>query len=386
MLRSDAHWHRYAALEVSEYSLETDECVKYPLNVLSTAKSIMDSSTSLSRVGEQKSGKKSRWAFLLKLLFTLGLIGLVLSVVDFRELLNILVDLNPWYLVAFVVLIHLDRALMSYKWNYLLRALGVEFCFSELFRTYSAAPLSGLLLPSTIGGDLFRFYSLTRFKAKTRPILASIMAERVIGFVALLMVASISLGLASYFMAPVSANFGAIGWTLVLGFMIAASAIGLMYNTPNEYLGRLAGRFRKYPVMTKVHDLYVVFSEYRNNLRTVAIVYGWTFLEQMAPIVGNLLIVRSLHMNVSLVQLVVIIPLIVLAIRIPISFGGLGVQEGLYVALFGLVGVSAAQAFLLSTVTRVLTLGSALPWGIYYIMTVRQMPLPNEELTIVNPQ
>ena len=49
------------------------------------------------------------------------------------------------------------------------------------------------------------------------------------------------------------------------------------------------------------------------------------------------LLAQALHIDVSLVELVAIIPLIVLIVRLPLSIQGFGVQEGLYVALFSLV-------------------------------------------------
>ena len=64
-----------------------------------------------------------------------------------------------------------------------------------------------------------------------------------------------------------------------------------------------------------------------------------------------------------------IIPLIVLAIRIPICFEGFGIQEGLYVGLFALVGVAVAEALILSTAVRIVGWVAALPWGVHYILS-----------------
>jgi uncharacterized protein (TIRG00374 family) len=123
-----------------------------------------------------------RIAFLVKMLLSLGLIAAVIQVVDFKRAINVFVRLDPWYLLAAVVLICLDRILMAYKWNLLLRALDVRVPFRYVLQTYSVAPLSGLFLPSTVAGDLFRLYSLSRFRPNNQAVVASMVVERVMGF------------------------------------------------------------------------------------------------------------------------------------------------------------------------------------------------------------
>jgi len=86
-----------------------------------------------------------------------GLIALVLIVVDFQNLVRVLTGLNPWYLIASAALIQLDRVLMAYKWNLLLVRLDVRVPLFVLVRAYLAAPLFQVILPSTVGTDLFRF-------------------------------------------------------------------------------------------------------------------------------------------------------------------------------------------------------------------------------------
>lgn len=344
------------------------------------------SETRIVEADSEESDSGKRWQFLLKLSFSLALTGFVLSLVNFRELVKVLATVNVLYLLAAVALAHVDRGLMAYKWRHLLRAVNVEVRFLDLFRTYSVAPVWGVLLPSTIGSDLFRLYTVGRLKSSSRAVLASIVVERFIGLMACVLVAAVSLGLASYWIEEVRDHFARIGWTLWLGIMAAAALLGGMHSIFRGAVDKFARRFRGYLIFSKVHHVYRLCYEYRNSLRTVTIVSAWSIVEQMVPVLANIFMVRALGMNVSLTQLVVIIPLIVFAIRIPISISGFGVQEGLYIALFGVVGVSVSEAFLLSMLGRVVGLVSALPWAVHFIMKRPQMPIPNEPIRIVRPE
>jgi len=53
---------------------------------------------------------------------------------------------------------------------------------------------------------------------------------------------------------------------------------------------------------------------------------------------------------------------------VPISIGGLGVREGIYVTLFGQVGLSAAQATVLSLGVYSLDVFTGLLGGMIYLL------------------
>jgi len=313
-----------------------------------------------------------RWSFWLKIFLSVALLGLVVYLVDFRNALNTLLSLNPWYLLPYAVLYFVDRALMAYKWNILLVVLKVQVPFLILFRSCSVAPLVGMVLPATIGGDAFRVYSLTRHKISAQAVLASIVVERIIGFVASLLLAAISLGLVFYIMRDEWSRFAGLGWLLLLLIGLTIIVVLVAQGMRGGWVRNAAARFSHYPLVSKLYSFWAKFWVFRNHRRAVAVVFGWTFLEQLVPVGWNFLLVKALHIDVSLLELLAVTPLIILAIRLPISFEGIGVQEGLYVGLLALVGVPPAQALILSTAARIMNALCALPWAIHYIVRKNQ--------------
>jgi uncharacterized protein (TIRG00374 family) len=268
---------------------------------------------------ERKPGKKRRGIFLVKILLSLGLLGVVFYFVDFRELAGILVSLNPWYLIAFTALFYVDRGLMAYKWGILLQALDVRVPFSALLRIYSVAPLVGMVLPATIGGDAFRVYSLSRRRVSAQSALVFIIIERMIGFVAMLGLAALSLGVAFYLLRDQWTQLAGLGWVILSLAGLALVLLLLARATSSQWVARLVGQLSRYPVVSKLYAIYLQFWEFRNYRWVIAVTLAWTLLEQLAPIAGNFLLIKALQIDVSLLELVAIVPLIVLAIRIPIS-------------------------------------------------------------------
>jgi hypothetical protein len=62
------------------------------------------------------------------------------------------------------------------------------------------------------------------------------------------------------------------------------------------------------------------------------------------------------------------VPITTAALLVPISIAGFGVREGLYVALFGQLGVAPAQAVALSLATYGLDILSGLVGGAIYLI------------------
>lgn len=326
-----------------------------------------------------------RWSFWLKVFLSLALLGVVIYLVDPQKAADTLLSLNPWYLLPYAALYFLDRALMAYKWNILLVALKVQVPFLILFRSCSVAPLVGMVLPATIGGDAFRVYSLARHKISAQAVLASIIVERIIGFCAILLLAAISLGLVFYIMRDEWTQFAGLGWLLLVLTGLTMVAFLLFRGLRGGWVKALAARFSKYPLASKLYAFWAKFWEFRNHQGAIATVFGWTSLEQLVPVGWNFLLVQALHIDVSILELLAVVPLIILAIRLPVSFEGIGLQEGLYVGLLALVGVPPAEALILSTATRIMNALCALPWAIHYLVRKNQGAFVNQQAPDIDP-
>jgi glycosyltransferase 2 family protein len=313
-----------------------------------------------------KIGRRQR--FFLKLALGLGLIVVVLSFVDFGEMVDVLVRINSSFIILIIALIYADRALMAYKWNPLLHTVGVRAPLGLLFRLYVVAPFAGMLLPASIGSDLFRAYGLSRYGFNVKAVFASILVERALGFISLMVLVLTSVGLASYLLREELTHFSALRWILGTGACLVTGMVAFYYLVGGQRDGWTL-RISTLPIVRQFHQVYLLTQQYRGRLDTLGLVWAWTCLEQLVPIAMTFLIARSLSVDISILELAVMVPIIVLAIRLPISPGGIGIQEGLSVALFSLVGVSPAEALLMNALGRVLHLLTQLPWAVHYIFS-----------------
>jgi len=304
--------------------------------------------------------RSNRWGLLLRAALSIGLTALVVAFVDWREFISAMPAMRLRYLAAFAALFFADRLLMAFKWRLLLQAAGLDVPIGRLFRLYLASLVAGTFLPATVGQDLFRVWYLGRYGLDRSAVFSSIVVERVAAFAAILLLCSCGLVLAILTRVQGDPALRAGGAVVLLGAAVLAAFAGLL----RPEVVRLVERFRHCRLAGTLARVLHQVQAYRRHAKTVRIFFLLTFLEQLVPTASVYLLLQGFSISCRLLDLIIIVPLITFSMRLPISIDGLGVKEGLFVVLFGTVGVSPAKAFLVSTVDRILPLLCSLPWAI----------------------
>jgi uncharacterized membrane protein YbhN (UPF0104 family) len=269
-----------------------------------------------------------------------------------------------WVVVAFTV-VTLDRLLMTFKWTRLLRSQGVRLDVLPGLKIYCAAMVTGLVLPSTMGADAARVALTVRRGLDGHTVLASVIVERIVGFIA-----SLLLGLAGY--AALEAHdlldarlegLGRAGAAvlaaavLFFGLSLSARCFGLaLTGLPARVRGSRPVRW-----LQRFHTTYARFRGRRGALATFA---ALTVAEQIVTIVYVWCTARAVGVDVGLLFMAGVLPLTLLVSRLPISFDGLGVFEVVFVALMGLGGVPPAQAISVAVIGRIIQTLAWLPWAL----------------------
>jgi uncharacterized membrane protein YbhN (UPF0104 family) len=144
--------------------------------------------------------------------------------------------------------------------------------------------------------------------------------------------------------------------------------VGTLLITQRKWLDAIIvriGLLRRVVSIPRVQRLYEALTGYTRGdiARTVLVSLPFT----AALILTQVLIARSLNVNLALRYFLLFVPLIALANVLPISFNGLGVREGTYQLLFVPVGVNAAAAVAMSLAFHIVRLFAGLLGGVVYI-------------------
>jgi glycosyltransferase 2 family protein len=314
----------------------------------------------------------------LKLAVMVSLIGVIVwQLGDLHAVGRLLGRIDPAYVPLILGVSTLDRALMTYKWGRLLRGRGLHLPFWRGLQLYCAAMIWGMFLPATVGADAIRAFSASRTGLKADEVVASILIERMVGFLSALL-----LGLLSLLLLPLlgrqGARLAAVGWlggVVLLGALLAF-ALSFSQRGFDWLHAQLLARVAHTPIMRRLRQLHGTYLTYRHEKRSLAIFFALTVGEQLLPILFVWLIARSLGIEVGVLPIVVVVPLALLSSNIPASINAVGVFEGTFMILMSLAGVTAAEALAIALAGRVLETVAWLPWWLTYVIGYGQLRPP----------
>lgn len=288
---------------------------------------------------------------------------LVIYVVDVREVLRTLARCDPWWALAALAAITLDRALMSYKWGLLLAIRGYRITLAQKLMVYCSAMMWGLALPSTVGADGVRVFLTRRYGVRVDDCLATIFVERGVGFIVALLSAIIGL-LILRAETPHSAAFdiaiigGVLGMLAAIGVLILSfrdSALDAMLRlAPARFLQSKAAR-----MLRALHDAYRSLAVDRARLAAFCVL---TVAEQMLTIAYYGVVAVALGVEFNALFLFAAVPLAILVSRLPISLDGIGVYEAIFMAVMTLGGVRPEDSLAVSLASRALQIITWTPW------------------------
>ena len=92
-------------------------------------------------------------------------------------------------------LVIVDRSLMAYRWVALLCTIahGDRPRLGPLMRVFFESTFLGTFLPASVGGDAARAYQLSRLNVPTGPAVASVLMDRLLGVVSILLMGAAGL-------------------------------------------------------------------------------------------------------------------------------------------------------------------------------------------------
>jgi uncharacterized protein (TIRG00374 family) len=244
------------------------------------------------------------------------------------------------WLVLACVLFGFTYLLAALRWWFLMR---VQKIFVSL-RVAAALTLIGQFYNSfmlgAIGGDIVKVVYLQKYapRQKTHAALSIIM-DRVLGLFVLLCASLLSVPwqLRSL-MQKDQASEAIIGLMIVFAVIVvgALAMATLPFQRAPESLRAL---WRRLP---RRHVLELVVSGFRQHgvalhLTLAGVAAG--ALMTLVLVLAGLCIARGIGLDVSYLQLLVIMTVAICVISLPISIGGHGIREGIFVLMFAAFGI-----------------------------------------------
>jgi hypothetical protein len=232
------------------------------------------------------------------------------------------------------------------RFSTLLRSAGIAASFGSLLRGYLVAGFFNLVLPGAILGDAWRVWDVRAGTGRGSEALAIVALERLVSLVALALLA-----LAAVPFLPLAAELGWVRGALAgsAGACFAASAFAL--HPAGIALARSAlarARWIGPRVAGALGRALEALAGLAARPAELAAAFAWSAVAQGLTVLAVFCLGMPLGSPVPFPWYAAIVPSVALLATLPLSIGGAGVREVLYVACFGAVGMRPEAALGLS--------------------------------------
>jgi uncharacterized protein (TIRG00374 family) len=264
-------------------------------------------------------------------------------------------------------LVGADRVLMAYRWLVLLCIIDPASRppLAGVMRIFFVSTFAGTFLPASVGGDAVRAYSLSRLKVSVGDAVASVFMDRMLGVASVLMMALVGLGLAR----DLSGNV-AIVLALAVTTALCATTVLLIFHAGVFRLATaVVNRLPAASVQRALRGLLESIRRYAAYRTQLVAVLAGSIAVQVLRVVQAYYLGRGLGMDVPLATYFAYIPLILLAMLLPVTFNGIGTSQAAFLWFFGRAGVPAPTAFALSVLFVALGIIGNLPGAFLYIVS-----------------
>ncbi len=258
-----------------------------------------------------------------------------------------------------VALVFASMLVRALRWQALLDAAGARVPFGRTLYLYFVGSFFNTFLPTGFGGDVVRVLEIGP-GATSQQAAGTALVDRLTGFIVLFVLALAAL--------PFGYRLLPAGTALFIALLAAGVLAGSLLLFEGRLLRLATAKLPRSLSLAGdawIGKTYAVITAC--GRRGVALALFWSLWFNLLMIVQNVLVARALGVSVSAWVFFLFVPVTTAALLVPISISGLGVREGLYVTLFGQLGVEPAAAVALSLATYALDVWTGLAGGLLYL-------------------
>ena len=301
-----------------------------------------------------------------KALVSAGLLAFLFARIPLDQFANAARDVRPEWLVAAGLLLLGSNLLGAWQWSRLLQVVDIRIPFWKVCAYYHVGLFFNNFLPAGIGGDIARVADASRHGPTKTAALSAVVMDRLIGTVAIATLALVTT-------LPAIDRFHlTLVYLAVVGFFVLSVTLvwAVFHPALLPACERLLARVGLGGLSPHLDDLAARLAGFRERRGLFIGLFAVAAATQICRIGVHALVARGLGLDIPLVYFFLFVPLLAVIVSMPISFNGIGVREGAGIILFGLVGVSRAQAFSLQFLTYMVMVAVSLLGGLVFLVRI----------------
>jgi uncharacterized protein (TIRG00374 family) len=277
--------------------------------------------------------------------------------------------MDPRWLLASLLAFTPTILIVSWRWRLLLGAHGVQLKYWRVLELNMIGQFFSAFLVGTTGGDVVKiFYVARNVPAKKAAVGFSVVVDRVIGMIAMLIFGvalsftQLPLLMSNHFTRGLTGTFYAFAAGGALA-SIGATVAPLFLQRP-----AIRALLEKLPFASRVSQVLAAYETTARAFWRNVVALLVSMPSNVSIVLMGYCILRAMHLHPPLLAFCSILTIVNMLIALPVSMNGIGVRELLFRNFLGLVGIDANTAVTFSLTFFVLNLVWSLLGGAFYHM------------------
>lgn len=294
-----------------------------------------------------------------------------------QALWEVFQQVSLWWFALGVACVGMVCLLGTVRWQMILRVQGLDLKFQRASSIFFIGMFFNAFMLGSTGGDVVKaWYVAHETHHKKAEAVATVVVDRLIGLLALFVVALIMMGLYYHrvFDDVRLRTFALITLAFVLT-VVLGTLIGFWRGFADKLpkLRALLQRMPRYNTLKRMVDAYRLYAMHPVVMgKTLLISFGVHFFAMLSIVfIGRGLAIVTDH---GVIDYFLYLPIINSVTAIPISISGFGVRELMYAEMFGEVGVAASSAVAMSLIGFMAALFWSLVGSIFYLTHRKELP------------
>lgn len=311
-------------------------------------------------------GNHKKISLIIKIFVAVGLLWYLFASINFDEFLETIKNIKIWPLVIIVLAYPLSIYISTLRWNAILKFYKISYSKSKLFYLYLIGGFFNNFLPTSVGGDSYKYLHLTKkYPSQNKEILSSIILERGVGIFCLF---TINIILIPYFANTI------LNQQIFLGIELLIVAVFL------SLIILFCHKNKAFKCLEKINIKIKLFQKFKNFLKTLIninnkkvliISFYYSIIFIVLSAFSAFLLFYALGVEINILYIILACSIINIFSILPISLNSIGITEGLFVLLFGFYGIEKEISLAAALIARILMIIASSSGGFVYLFKTK---------------
>jgi len=234
------------------------------------------------------------------------------------------------------------------RWQYINRVQSIDISIFKIYKMFTLAIALGQVTPGRLG-EFIKVRSLKKYSPDLAKRWSGVLIDRIHDVIVLLFSGLVSV----FFITQIELNF-----SYLYAFLFILSI--LLFLLINKYwevclfwfTGRILNQGKYLSVKEKIKDVFDKFSKTFKDSFIKSFCYS--LLSYLVQCISTLMIVYSVGAEVPIYTIVLVVSVSAFVSLLPITIGGLGTREGVYIYILGQHGISIETALAVAFINGIL--------------------------------